>query len=210
MPEYPRGLAALSLLIGLAACAAPGGEARDAVGALAPEANLDARGLGRGVAAGRPAAVQVQDQAGNPTILYTVSPRLQTGSASSLPMVVTSLGAERERATGTLTYRALVVVSNARSQAGFARAATRQGASVPLQTLSRESRCEGAGGCLFVETLLLTFPADMLQEAVAGGTPLRLRLSGNAAFVEVGIPPGHLRALLAATEGATPTPPPSG
>ncbi len=207
MHDVPRGLAALLLLIGVAGCAAPEGEVRDAVRSLDPQASLDARGLGRGVAATRPASVQVQNDPANPAILYTVSPRLQTGSASSLPMIVTSFGAERERATGSLAYRALVVVSNARQQAGFARATTRQGESVPLRALARESRCEGAGGCLFVETLLLTFPTDMVQQAAEAGTPLRLRLGGNAAFVELSIPPGHLRALLEATGAATPPAP---
>ena len=200
----PRVLAALSLLIGLAGCAGGGPASPDAVSTLPPEASLDARSLGRGAAAARPASVQVQDNPANPAILYTVSPRMQTGSPASLPMIVTSLGAERQRADGSIAYRALVVVSNARGQAGFARAATRQGDSVPLQVLGRETQCGGAGGCLFVETLMLTLGADALRQAAESGRPLRLRLTGSATFVEVNIPLGHLRALLEATGAATP------
>lgn len=201
MNHVSRGFAAIPLLLGLAGCAAQTGGGADAVRTLAPEASLDARALGRGAAAARPVSVQVQDDPSRPAILYTVAPRLQTGSVASLPMVVTSFGAERRRADGSTAYRALVVVSNARSQAGFTRATTRQGGSIPVQALSRETSCGGAGGCLFVETLLLTFTADAVRQAAEAGTPLRVRLLGNAAFVEVGIPPGHLRALLEATGG---------
>ena len=146
----------------------------------------------------------MQDEPANPAVLYTVSPRLQTGSPGSLPMIVTSFGAERQRADGTIAYRALVVISNARGQAGFTRAATRQGDSIPVQTLRRDTQCGGIGGCLFVETLMLTFSAEALRLAAEAGTPLRVRLSGSAAFVEVNIPPGHVRALLEATAGAPP------
>lgn len=187
----------LALLAALAGCAAPGA---DAVGALGPDAALDARSLGRGAAAQRPASVQVQDAPGNPAVIYTVSPRLQTGSPGSPPMIVTSLGAERQRADGAVAYRALTVVSHARGQARFARAATRQGEAVAVRTLSTGNRC-GAAGCLSEETLLLTFPAEMIRRAAESGTPIRLRLAGDAAFVEVGIPAGHVRALLTATGG---------
>lgn len=198
-----RGLAALPLLAGMAGCAPTGGRDADAVRTLAPDAALDARSLGRGAAAARPVSVQVQDDPAQAAVLYAVSPRLQTGSVGSLPMIVTSLGAERRRADGSVAHRALVVVSNARASPGFARAATRQGADVPVQTLRRANEC-GAAGCLFVETLMLTFPDGMLRQAAAAGTPLRLRLIGSAAFVEAAIPPGHIRALLEATDGAAP------
>ena len=204
MHHLLRGLAALPVIATLAGCAAESGRNAQAVSTLPPEASLDARGLGRGVAAARPASVQVQDEPANPAVLYTVSPRLQTGSPGSLPMIVTSFGAERQRTDGTIAYRALVVISNARGQAGFTRAATRQGDSIPVQTLRRDTQCGGVGGCLFIETLMLTFSADALRLAAEAGTPLRVRLSGSAAFVEVNIPPGHVRALLEATAGAPP------
>jgi hypothetical protein len=200
----PRGLAVLALLAGLAGCGG-GASNADAVRTLAPTAELDARSLGRGAAAARPASVQVQDNPANPAIFYTVSPRLQTGSPASLPMIVTSFGAERPRAGGATAYRALVMVSNARGQAGFANATTRQGDRIPLEVVRRETQCGGAGGCLFVETLMLTFDAGALRRAAEAGTPLRLRLNGSASFVEVNIPPGHVRALLGATgAGAAP------
>ena len=63
----------------LAGCAAPGADTGATVGTLAPDAVLDARGLGRGAAAARPAAVQVRDDPSSPVVLYTVAPRLQTG-----------------------------------------------------------------------------------------------------------------------------------
>ncbi len=195
MIELPRGLAGVALLAGLAGCAAPAGTTPDAIRTLAPDATLDARTLGRGAAAARPASVQVQDFPGSPAILYTVSPRMQTGSPTTLPMVVTSLGAERQRADGAIAYRALVVISNARRHAGFVRAATRQGVSFPVQVMSRDTQC-GAAGCLFVETLMLTFTADAMRQAAEAGTGLRLRLEGGAAYVEANIPPGHIRALL--------------
>jgi hypothetical protein len=204
MHHVLRGLAAVPLLAALAGCGAGGGRSADAVTTLAPEASLDARSLGRGAAAARPASVQVHDNPANPAILYTVSPRLQTGSPASLPMVVTSFGAERQRADGSIAYRALVVVSNARRPAGFARAATRQGDSIPLQVVSRETQPGTAGASLFVETLMLTFTADMLRRAAEAGTPIQVRLTGSAAFVEVNIPPGHVRALLEATGSAAP------
>ncbi|WP_431280767.1 hypothetical protein ACQW02_15260 [Humitalea sp. 24SJ18S-53] len=200
MKPVSRSLVALMLLGGMAGCAPPGAQNAEAVSSLAPEASLDARSLGRGVAAARPASVQVQDDPSNPTIVYAVSPRLQTGSLGSLPMIVTSFGAERQRSDASTAYRALVVISNARAYANFARATTRQGDSIPVQALSRDTQCGGVGGCLFVETLLLTFTADAMRQAAEAGTPLRVRLTGSAAFVEVGIPPGHVRVLLAATQ----------
>jgi hypothetical protein len=204
MKTFLCGLAVLPVVALLAGCAAGSGQGTDAVRTLAPDADLDARSLGRGATAARPAAVQVQDTPGSPTILYTVSPRLQTGSPNTLPMIVTSLGAERRRADGALAYRALVVVSNARSYANFARAATRQGASVPIQTISRETQCGGPGGCLFVETLMLTFSAEAMRQAAEAGAAIRLRITGGAAFIEAVIPPGHIRALMDATAGAAP------
>ncbi|MBR0652430.1 hypothetical protein GXW78_22430 [Roseomonas terrae] len=205
MKHLLRALAALPLLAAVAGCGAPApGQNAAAVQSLAPDANLDARSLGRGVAAARPAAVQVQDNPGSPTILYAVSPRLQTGSPASLPMIVTSLGAERQRADGSIAYRALVVVSNARGQAGFSRATTRQGDTVPVRTMSRERDCAAAAGCVFVETLMLTFPPEMLRQAVEANAPIRLRISGSASFIEVGIPAGHIRALLEAAGGTAP------
>jgi len=193
MTLLPRGLAALMLLTD---CAAPG--ERTAVDSLSPEASLDARSLGRAAAAARPASVQVQDDPGNPAVLFTVSPRLQTGSPNSLPMIVTSFGAERQRSDGATAYRALVSISNARRAAGFAHAATRQGMDIPVQVLSRDTQCVGAG-CLFVEALMLTFPTDMVRQAAGAGAPLRVRLTGSAAYVEAGIPAGHVRALWEAT-----------
>jgi hypothetical protein len=120
-------------------------------------------------------------------------------------MIVTSFGAERQRAGGAIAYRALVIISNARRQAGFARATTRQGDRIPLEVVRRETQCGGPGGCRFVETLMLTFDAGALRQAAEAGTPLRVRLNGSASFVEVNIPPGHVRALLGAT-GTTATP----
>lgn len=199
-----RGFAVLPLLASLTGCAGESGSSADTVRTLATETSLDARGLGRGVAAARPASVQVHDDPANPAILYTVSPRQQTGSPASLPMVVTSFGAERRRSDGSIAYRALVVVSNARGQAGFARAATRRGESIPLEVMARETQPGNAGTNLFVETLMLTFSADMLRQAAEAGTPLRVRLSGSASFVEVNIPPGHVRALLEATGSTAP------
>lgn len=196
-PVSPRR-AALALLVLLAGCDAPAGNTADGVRGLSPEASLDARGLGRGVAAGRPAAVQVQDTPGNPLILYLVSPRLQTGSPTSPPLIVTSFGAERQRADGSVAYRALVTVGTPRGLAGFSRAATRQGETIPVQVLGRENRC-GAGSCLYEERLMLTFPPDMVRQAAEAGQPLRARVSGSAAFIEVNVPPGHVRALVEAT-----------
>lgn len=203
MESVSRGIVPLILLAAIAGCA-PGGGGADSVGSLPAEATLDARSLGRGAAAARPASVQVQDEPGRPAVLYTVSPRLQTGSANSLPMIMTSFGAERQRAGGAVAYRALVVISNARRYANFSGATTRQGDSIPVESVGRETRCTGGGGCLYDETLLLTFPAAMVQGAAAAGQPLRMRLTGSAAFVEVGIPPGHLRAATEAVAGAAP------
>jgi hypothetical protein len=196
-----RRLAFLTLLAVVAGCAAPAPPDAAAIRALPPDATLDARGLGRGAAA-RPAAVQVLDNPASPAVFYTVSPRLQTGSVASPPMIVTSLGAERPRQGGTVAYRALVVVSNARRFGDFTRAATRQGEAVAVQVAARERPCDGAGGCRFVETLILTFDTRMLRDAAAAGTPLRLRISGSASFIEVNLPTGHLRALADATVGA--------
>lgn len=197
-----RRHAILALLAVLAGCAAPAPPDAAAIRALQPDATLDARGLGRGAATARPASVQVQDNPASPAVFYTVSPRLQTGSVTSPPMIVTSLGAERPRLGGAIAYRALVVVSNARRFGDFTRAATRQGEPVAVQVASRERQCAGAGGCQFVETLMLTLDTRMLRDAAAAGTPIRLRIGGSASFIEVNLPPGHLRALAAATQGA--------
>lgn len=197
MPLLPRGALALILLAG---CAGDG--RAPSVATLPADATLDARSLGRGGAAARPATVQVQDEAGRPAILYTVSPRLQTGSATSLPMVVASFGAERQRADGAVAYRVLIIVSNARRHAGFSGAATRQGESIAVQPMGRETRCGGPGGCLYEETLLLTVPGDVVRRLAAAGQPLRLRLMGSAAYVEAAVPAGHLAAAAEATGGA--------
>lgn len=203
MHRLSRGILALTLLAGLAGCAPPGPPDAEAIRALPANASLDARGLGRGGAAARPASVQVQDEPGRPAILYAVSPRLQTGSANSPPMIVTSFGAERQRADGAVAYRAVVVISNARRHADFSGAVTRQNEAVPVQVLGRERRCTGAA-CLFEEALLLTLPPGMVRRAAEAGQPVRLRLTGSAAFVETAIPPGHLRAALDAVAGAPP------
>jgi hypothetical protein len=182
--------------VALLGCSATPGQ--DAVRALPAEASLDARGMGRGAAAERPAVVQVRDTPDRPTILYTVSPRLQSGSAGSPPVIVTSLGAERDRATQALSPQVLVVISNARSYGGFARVESRQSNGIRAQPLSRSRNCADAPSCLFVESLLLTVPEADLRRLAEANAPLRFRLLGNAAFVEAGVPPGHLRALLAA------------
>lgn len=201
MHPFARGVAGV-LLLAVAGCAAPGGQDSQAVRSAAPDAEVDVRSLGRGAAAARPAAVQVRDDAATGSRLYTVSPRLQTGTIGSLPMVVTSFGAERTGASGPTTYRALIVVSNARAYANFARATTRQGQDIAMQAIRRETQC-GGGACLFVETLLLTFEPEAMRQAAAG-PGLRLRLTGSAAFVEAGIPAGHIRALLEATADGPP------
>ncbi|MBR0680468.1 hypothetical protein GXW74_08215 [Roseomonas eburnea] len=155
-------------------------------------------------AAVRPASIRVQANPAGPAILYAVPPRLQTGSPGGLPMIVTSFGAERQRADGTTACRAMVIASHALSQARFARATTRRGDGVPVQVLAQETRCGSAGGCLFVEALRPTFPADALRQSAESGTPWRSRLTGSAAFVEVGIPPGHVRAPLEPFAGWAP------
>lgn len=187
--RFPRGSAALLMVLAMSACAGTA----PPVATLPADAALDARSLGRRASAERPAAVQVTDNPGSTMLLYTVSPRLQTGSPGSPPIVVTSLGAEQPRGGGDAAFRALVVVSNARAFANFTRAATRQGEAVTVQVLSRERQC--ANGCLYVEALMLALPTSMVQTAVDSGSPLRLRISGSAAYVEAGIPAGHLRAL---------------
>lgn len=192
-----KGRCLALLLPALAGCAAAPGQAPP-VAALPAEASLDARGLGRGAAAGRPALVQVQDRPDQPGILYTVSPRLQTGSAGSPPVIVTTLGAERDRASGVVSPRVLVVISNARAYGGFVRAESRQVEGILVQPLERRRDCAEAPECRFVETLLLSLPEAALRRLAESGMPLRFRLVGNAAYVEGGVPAGHLRALLAA------------
>lgn len=185
----------------LAGCAATGGQEADSVRTLAPDATLDARGLPRGAAAVRPASVQLHDDPSRATVLYTVSPRLQSGSASSPPRIQTSFGAERTRADNEVTYRALVVVGNLRGYAGFSRASLADGTILPGETVGRERECLGAE-CLYVETLMLTVPQALVDRAAQAGTPIRMRILGNAAYVEASIPPTHVRALLEATGGS--------
>ncbi|WP_426958852.1 hypothetical protein [Muricoccus radiodurans] len=186
----PLGAALLLFLVGCQA--APD---REAIRAMPADTSLDARGLGRGGAADRPARVQVQAVPDRGATLHTVSPRLQTGSPTSLPMIVSSLGAERVEATRASRPSLLVTVSNARGYGGFARAATRQDDVIPVQVLERRTDCGGAGGCLYVETLLLALPEDGVRRAVEAGTGLRIRINGNASFVEAAVPAGHFRAL---------------
>jgi hypothetical protein len=137
--------------------------------------------------------VQAQETPG--ATLYTVAPRLQSGSPGSLPMIVTGFGAERPRNGAPVRYRALVSVSNARGFGGFSNAESRQAPGIEVQVLSRASDCLGTPACLYTETLLLTFPPAALRQAAEAGTPIRIRLNGNAAFVETAIPATHLRAL---------------
>jgi hypothetical protein len=177
---------------------------RDIVRALPAEASLDARGLDRGRAAERPASVQVQHLPDRGVTLFTVAPRLQTGSPGSLPMVVTSFGAERQDATGALRASLLLTVSNARGYGGFSRAESRQGGEVAVRSLGRTTECQGPSGCLYVETLLLTPSEAELRRAVEAGAPLRIRVSGNASYVEATVPPGHLRALFTSLAQAQP------
>ncbi|MCR0981726.1 hypothetical protein [Roseomonas populi] len=180
------------MLLGAAGCAeAPD---RDAVRGLAPGASLDARSMGRGGAADRPASVQAQRVADRGATIFTVSPRLQTGSQGSLPIVVTSLGAERQDATGEARTSLLVTVSNARGYGGFSRAESRGGGEIAVRVVGRNTDCAGISGCLYVETLLLTVPEEVMRRAVAGNG-LRVRIDGNASFVETAVPAGHVRAL---------------
>ncbi|WP_338663816.1 hypothetical protein VQH23_01355 [Pararoseomonas sp. SCSIO 73927] len=187
-----RHLSAAALLLGAAGCAES--PDRDAVRGLAPGASLDARGMGRGGTSDRPASVQSQRAADRGVTILTVSPRLQTGSQGSLPTIVTSLGAERQDATGEARTSLLVTVSNARGYGGFSRAESRGGGEIPLRVVGRNTDCAGISACLYVETLLLTVPEEVLRRAVAGNG-LRVRIDGNASFVETAVPVGHLRAL---------------
>jgi hypothetical protein len=191
-----------ALLLVVDGCAAP--PDREAIQALPAEASLDARSLGRGQAAARPASVQVQQTADRAATIYTVSPRLQTGSPASLPLIVTSVGAERQAQTGTVQLSLLVVISNARGYGGFSRAESQQASNIGLQVLGRAADCQGAASCLYTETLLLTVSEPDLSRAAEGGTAMRIRLTGNASFVEAAVPAGHLRALAAALTRSRP------
>ncbi|MBP0491881.1 hypothetical protein [Roseomonas indoligenes] len=187
-----RRLWAALLILGAAGCAeAPD---RDAVRGMAPGASLDARGMGRGGASERPASVQSQRAVDRGVTILTVSPRLQTGSQGSLPIIVTSLGAERQDATGKARTSLLVTVSNARGYGGFSRAESRGGGDIPVRVVGRSTDCAGISGCLYVETLLLAVPEEAVRQAAAGNG-LRVRIDGNASFVETAVPAGHLRAL---------------
>ena len=185
-----------ALLLAVAGCAAAPDS--DAIRSLPAEASLDARGLERGRAAERPATVQVQETADRATRIYTVSPRLQTGSPGSLPLIVTSVGAERQEPTGAVRLRLLVLVSNARGYGGFSRAESRQASDIDVQVLGRAADCRSGAACLYTETILLTVAEAQLRSAAEGNTAIRIRLTGNASFVETAVPVGHLRALTAA------------
>ena len=185
-----------ALLLVVAGCAATpdGGAIRE----LPAASNLDARSLGRGRAAERPATVQVQETADRLAKLYTVSPRLQTGSPGSLPLIVTSVGAERQRLNGAVRLRLLVIVSNSRGYGGFSRAESRQASDIGPQVLGRAADCRSGAACLYTETILLTVPEVHLRSAAEGNTAISIRLNGNASFVEAAVPVSHLRALKAA------------
>jgi len=197
-PASPSGTARragwpLLLLLAAAGCAETAD--RDAIRGLPPSASLDARGLERGRAGERPAAVQVRPMPERGVTILTVSPQLQTGSAGSLPIVVSSLGAERTEATGEARVGLLVTISNARGYAGFSRAQSRQDGAFAVQVLRRNTDCSGLEGCLYVESLLVSIPEAALRRVAGTEAALRIRIEGNAAFAEASVPAGHLRAL---------------
>jgi len=205
----PPALAALLLAAPLLLAGCAGAPDGDAVRALPAEATLDARGAARGRAAERPVTVRAQETPDRGAVLVTAAPRLRTGSPISPPLVVTSAGAERARADGAVRYRMLVEIGSAGRYGGFVRATgggttgggtTGRGTPVEVQVLARRRDCDDPGACLHTETLLLTVPEEAVRPLLAAGTGLRVRIEGNAAFVEAGIPIGHLRALSDAIE----------
>lgn len=178
---------------------------RSDVAALPPDAELDARALPRGVAQARPATVNVQaDPAG--TTLFTVSPRLRSGSASNPPLIEASLGASRPRAGAReAQYQVLISIAVPRNWRDFSQVTARDMPPPGLRRVGRDTDCQTSGGtCLYRETLLLDLAEAPLRQLAAGGRGLRLRIEGNAAFVETGLPAGHLQALFAAMDGAAP------
>lgn len=196
---FPSQAAGL-LCLGLAACAPPAPGAAD-IAALSQDAALDARALPRAAAAARPASVNVQNDPASGATLYTVSPRLRSGSPSNPPLIDASLGASRPDAPGATAYQALVVIAVPRAWRDFSRATGRDMPPIAVRRLSRSTDCQvGAGACLYQETLLLDLPEAGLRSLAEAGRGLRLRIEGNAAFVETGLPAGHLRALFEAMD----------
>jgi hypothetical protein len=195
---FPSQAAGL-LCLALAACAppAPGAD----IAALPQDAALDARSLPRGAAAARPASVTVQNDPASGVTLYTVSPRLRSGSPSNPPLIDASLGASRPGTPGATAYQALVVIAVPRAWRDFSRATGRDMPSIAVRRLGRSTDCQtSAGTCLYQETLLLDLPEAGLRSLAEAGRGLRLRIEGNAAFVETGLPAGHLRALFEAVD----------
>ncbi|HEY4252847.1 MAG TPA: hypothetical protein VGM87_16670 [Roseomonas sp.] len=204
MPLSPsrRIAGCLWLGLGLAACASTA-PTRSDIAALPADADLDARTLPRGAAQARPATVNVQtDPAG--TTLFTVSPRLRSGSASNPPLIEASLGASRPRG-GPAVYQALISISVPRTWRDFSQVAARDMPPLGVRRVGRDTDCQtSAGTCLYRETLVLDLPEAPLRALADSGRGLRLRIDGNAAFVETGLPAGHLRALFEAMAPAAP------
>ncbi|MBR0643949.1 hypothetical protein [Plastoroseomonas hellenica] len=195
MPIPFPSQAAGFLCLALAACAPPAPGAAD-IAALSPDAALDARALPRGAAAARPTTVNVQADPASGAVLYTVSPRLRSGSPSNPPVIDASLGASRPGGSGAATYQALVTIAVPRAWRDFSQATGRDMPPIAMRRLGRSTDCQaGAGTCLYQETLLLDLPEAGLRSLAEAGRGLRLRIEGNAAFVETGLPAGHLRAI---------------
>lgn len=190
------------LCLALAGCA-PSAPGTTDIATLPPDAELDARALPRGAAAARPATVNVQNDQASGTTLFTVSPRLRSGSPSNPPLIDASLGASRPGGTGAATYQALVTITVPRAWRDFSRAMGRDMPPIAVRRLNRGTDCQAGGGaCLYRETLLLDLPEAGLRQLAEAGRGLRLRIEGNAAFVETGLPAGHLRALFEAMDRA--------
>lgn len=201
MPLSLPGRAAGLLCLALAACAPPAPGPTD-IAALPQNATLDARALPRGAAAARPASINVQNDPASGATLYTVSPRLRSGSPSNPPLIDASLGASRSGGSGAMAYQALITVAVPRAWRDFSRATGRDMPPIAVRRLSRSTDCQtgSTGTCLYQETLLLELPEAGLRSLAEAGRGLRLRIEGNAAFVETGLPAGHLRALFEAVD----------
>lgn len=186
-------LGLLAWLVLATGCAAPGGE---------PSGGRAAEGVpgqGRGAPGGRqPATVQVQETPDKSAVLYTVLPHMRAGSLANPPLVITSIGAARERGSQTAQFSVLVEVTNSRGYGGFTHAETRQNLPLRLQQLQRSRNCQAASSCPYTEAVMVTVRGDDMRALAGSNAGLRFRLQGSGGMVETAVPGGHIRALLAA------------
>ena len=152
--------------------------------------------------------VRITDDQFRPNIDYTVLPRMEVGRD------VVSLGARRNRATGSLSYDVIYsAIYTAPTWIFYASARDERANELAFRSGGRDVSC-GGGGCAYSEISVITIPEASLRAAAQTNTPFRLKIFGQTRETVLTIPVNYIQALLAGVRpqprGSAAATPPSG